>query len=93
MTRIVACLFQVMLVALIYALVSGKEFSSYYIFYGSLFFGVLYVSCLRYGYEALTGALLRAAGYQRRAVLVEGLPIEILSPAGEELQFRMFPSR
>ena len=47
LTRIVACLFQVTLVALIYALVSGKDFSSYYIFYGSLFFGVIYVSLLR----------------------------------------------
>jgi len=70
LSRIVACLFQVTLVALIYALVSGQEFSSYYIFYGSLFFATLYVSSLRYGYEALTGVLLRAAGYQRRAVLV-----------------------
>jgi exopolysaccharide biosynthesis polyprenyl glycosylphosphotransferase len=55
MSRIVSSLFQVMLVALIFAVASGHTFSSYYIFYGSLFFAA---------------ALLRLAGYQRRAVLV-----------------------
>jgi exopolysaccharide biosynthesis polyprenyl glycosylphosphotransferase len=70
LVRIVACLFQVMVVAVIFALVNGEEFSSYYIFYGSLFFGVLYVASFRYAYEWATGAILRAAGYQRRAVIV-----------------------
>ncbi|MEA2151945.1 MAG: hypothetical protein QOI18_178, partial [Solirubrobacteraceae bacterium] len=45
-------------------------FTSYYLFYGSLAFALLYVSSLRAGYEWLTGAILRAAGYRRRAVLV-----------------------
>lgn len=67
---VVACLFQVTVVALIYAVVSGQEFQSYYLFYGSLAFGVLIISGLRFGYEKVTGVLLRAAGYQRRAVLV-----------------------
>ena len=70
MSRIVSSLFQVMLVALIFAVASGHTFSSYYIFYGSLFFAAIYVSLLRLGYEKFTGALLRLAGYQRRAVLV-----------------------
>ena len=70
MSRIVSSLFQVMLVALVFALGSGSTFSSYYIFYGSLFFAVIYVSLLRLSYEKITGALLRLAGYQRRAVLV-----------------------
>ena len=70
LTRIVASLFQVTVVALIFAVVNGEEFSSYYIFYGSLFFGVAFVATLRYLYERLTGWLLRLAGYQRRAVLV-----------------------
>jgi exopolysaccharide biosynthesis polyprenyl glycosylphosphotransferase len=70
LTRIVASLFQTTVVALAFALVNGLEFSSYYIFYGSLFFAVAYVATLRYAYEALTGAVLRAAGYRRRAVLV-----------------------
>jgi exopolysaccharide biosynthesis polyprenyl glycosylphosphotransferase len=70
MTRIVGCLFQVTFVALLFALVSGEEFSSFYIFWGSLAIALLYVPLLRYLYERATGALLRSAGRQRRAVLV-----------------------
>src|SRR4051794_3351033 len=70
LTRIVASLFQTTVVALLFALVNGLEFSSYYIFYGSLFFAVAYVGLFRYAYESVTGAVLRAAGYRRRAVLV-----------------------
>ena len=70
LSRIVGSLFQVAFVALIFAVVSGEHFSSYYLFYGSLAFALLYVSSLRAGYEALTGVMLRAAGYRRRAVLV-----------------------
>jgi exopolysaccharide biosynthesis polyprenyl glycosylphosphotransferase len=70
LARIMACLFQVTLVALGFAIVDGHDFSSYYIFYGSLAFGLLYVSTLRHFYEQITGLVLRAAGYQRRAVLV-----------------------
>jgi exopolysaccharide biosynthesis polyprenyl glycosylphosphotransferase len=67
---IVSGLFQVTVVALIFALVNGEDFSSYYIFYGSLIFAIAIVSLMRWSYERLTGAILRAAGYQRRAVLV-----------------------
>ncbi len=70
LSRIVSSLAQVAFVALIYATASGSQFSSYYIFYGSLFFAVIYISLLRRSYERVTGVLLRAAGYQRRAVLV-----------------------
>jgi exopolysaccharide biosynthesis polyprenyl glycosylphosphotransferase len=69
-TRVIASLFQVTLVVLIYAEIQGEEFQSYYIFYGSLFFAVLYVSALRWAFERVSGAILRAAGYRRRAVLV-----------------------
>jgi len=68
--RIVSSLFQVSVVALIFALVNGEQYSSYYIFYGSLCFGIAYVSSARWIYEKVTGVLLRAAGYRRRAVLV-----------------------
>ena len=68
--RIVASLFQVTVVALLYAVVNGEQFSSYYIFYGTLFFAVVYVGSFRWAYERVTGVLLRAAGYRRRAVLV-----------------------
>jgi exopolysaccharide biosynthesis polyprenyl glycosylphosphotransferase len=70
LSRIVGSLFQVTFVALIFAVVSGEHFSSYYLFYGSLAFALFYVSSLRAGYEWLTGVILRAAGYRRRAVLV-----------------------
>jgi exopolysaccharide biosynthesis polyprenyl glycosylphosphotransferase len=70
LSRIVGSLFQVAFVALLFAVVSGEHFSSYYIFYGSLAFALLYVSLLRYLYERVTGAVLRAAGYRRRAILV-----------------------
>jgi exopolysaccharide biosynthesis polyprenyl glycosylphosphotransferase len=70
LARIVGSLFQVAFVALLFAVVSGEHFSSYYIFYGSLAFALLYISSLRYLYESITGAILRAAGYRRRAVLV-----------------------
>ena len=70
--KIVSSLFQVTIVALIYALIATdrSQYNSYYIFYGTLAFAVVYVASLRWGYERLTGALLRAAGYRRRAVLV-----------------------
>jgi exopolysaccharide biosynthesis polyprenyl glycosylphosphotransferase len=70
LTRIVGSLFQVACVALIYAVVSGEQFSSYYLFYGSLAFAIFYIASMRAAYEHLTAALLRAAGYHRRAVLV-----------------------
>ena len=70
LSRIVSSLTAVAAVALVYAVVNGERFSSYYIFYGSLFFAVAFVASFRFGYELLTGAILRAAGYARRAILV-----------------------
>jgi exopolysaccharide biosynthesis polyprenyl glycosylphosphotransferase len=70
LSRIVGSLFQVAFVALLFAVVSGEHFSSYYLFYGSLAFAIFYIASLRAVYEKITFALLRAAGYQRRAVLV-----------------------
>ena len=67
---LISALFQVTLVVLIYAVIEGHEFSSYYIFYGSLFFALIYVSAFRWAFERASGAVLRAAGYRRRAVLV-----------------------
>ena len=70
LSRIVGSLFQVSFVALIFAVVSGEHFSSYYLFYASLAFAIFYVSSLRALYDRLTAMLLRTAGYQRRALLV-----------------------
>ena len=81
-TKVTASLFQVTLVVLVYAIVEGEDFQSYYIFYGSLFFALIYVSALRWGFEGLSGAVLRAAGYRRRAVLVgSGANIQAVSHA------------
>jgi len=71
--RILATLFQVTVVAVLFALISGpgaRYYNSYYLFYGSFFFALLYVSTFRLGYESVSGVLLRAAGYRRRALLV-----------------------
>ncbi len=70
LSRIVGSLFQVAFVALIYAVVSGEHFSSYYLFWSSLAFAIFYIGSARAAYERLTAFLLRAAGYQRRTVLV-----------------------
>jgi exopolysaccharide biosynthesis polyprenyl glycosylphosphotransferase len=67
---LISALFQLTLLMVVYAEIEGLHFSSYYIFYGSLLFGVLYVSLGRWVFERVSGVLLRAAGYRRRAVLV-----------------------
>jgi exopolysaccharide biosynthesis polyprenyl glycosylphosphotransferase len=80
--RIVAALFQVAVVILAFTLVQGETFSSYYIFYGSLLFAVVYVSAERWAFDRATGAMLRASGYRRRAVLVgTGSQIEAVAHA------------
>jgi exopolysaccharide biosynthesis polyprenyl glycosylphosphotransferase len=84
-TRIASSLFQVTVIALVFALANGEHFSSYYIFYGSLFFGVVYITTLRELHLHLTGWLLAQAGYQRRALLVgSGKHIEAVAQALED---------
>ena len=68
--RIVGSLFQVAFVALIFAVVNGEHFSSYYLFWSSLLFAIVYVSAGRAAYDRATDWAMRAAGHQRRAVLV-----------------------
>jgi exopolysaccharide biosynthesis polyprenyl glycosylphosphotransferase len=70
LSRIVGSLFQVAFVALIFAVVSGEHFSSFYLFYGTLAFAIFYIGSLRAGYERVTQLLLASVGYHRRAVLV-----------------------
>jgi exopolysaccharide biosynthesis polyprenyl glycosylphosphotransferase len=69
-TGIVASLFQVAFVALIFAVVSGEQFHSFYLFWGSLAFALVYICTLRAAYDRLAARLLRTARRQRRAVLV-----------------------
>ncbi len=68
--RVATGLFQATLIGLIFALVDGQHFSSYWIFYGSLAFSIVYDSALREVYTQLTGRLLEQVGYARRTVLV-----------------------
>jgi exopolysaccharide biosynthesis polyprenyl glycosylphosphotransferase len=70
LTRIVASLFQVTIVALVFSLASGRTFSSYYIFYGSFALAILTISLLRWAHTRLSGWLLASAGYSRRTLLV-----------------------
>jgi exopolysaccharide biosynthesis polyprenyl glycosylphosphotransferase len=68
--KILSALFGVTVIALVFALATGNHYNSYYIFYGGLFFGTVYVSALRELYRRVTGGLLELAGYRRRALLV-----------------------
>jgi exopolysaccharide biosynthesis polyprenyl glycosylphosphotransferase len=82
LAKISSALFQVTVIALVYALATGNRFSSYYIFYGSLFFGIVYVTGLRTLYTRITGHLLDRAGYRRRALLIgSGHHIEAVAHA------------
>jgi exopolysaccharide biosynthesis polyprenyl glycosylphosphotransferase len=81
-TRVIASLFQATVVVMLFAIVQGEQFSSYYIFYGSLLFALVYVSAFRYLFEKITGAILRMGGYHRRAILVgTGSHIEAVAHA------------
>jgi exopolysaccharide biosynthesis polyprenyl glycosylphosphotransferase len=68
--KIATALFQVTVIALVYTLATGNHFSSYYIFYGSWFFGTVYITSLRSLYTRVTAQMLQQAGYQPRALLV-----------------------
>ena len=79
---IATALFQGTVIALVFALANGEHFSSYFIFYGSLFFGIVYITTLRYLHTVATGRLLAKAGYRRRALLVgSGKHIEAVAHA------------
>jgi exopolysaccharide biosynthesis polyprenyl glycosylphosphotransferase len=85
LTKIASALFQVTVISALFALASGEHFSSYYIFYGSLFFGVAYITALREIHLHITGWLLTQAGYERRALLVgSGKHIEAVAHALED---------
>jgi exopolysaccharide biosynthesis polyprenyl glycosylphosphotransferase len=82
LTRIAGALFQITVIALVFALATGNQFNSYFIFYGSLFFGIVYISSLREVYTRVTGWMLEQAGYRRRALVVgSGRHIEAVAHA------------
>jgi len=80
--KIATALFQACVIALVFALANGQHFSSYYIFYGSLIIGIVYIGALRQLHLQVTGWLLQQAGYQRRALIVgSGKHIEAVAHA------------
>jgi len=82
LAAIATALFQATVIALVFALASGQHFNSYFLFYGSLFFGIVYITTLRYAHTLFTGKLLEKAGYRRRAILVgSGKHIEAVAHA------------
>jgi exopolysaccharide biosynthesis polyprenyl glycosylphosphotransferase len=70
LSQIFIALLQTTLISLVFALANGKHFSSYFIFYGSLVFGTIYIGALRGLHLRASGWLLEQAGYRRRALLV-----------------------
>jgi exopolysaccharide biosynthesis polyprenyl glycosylphosphotransferase len=70
LSQIFTALVLAALISLVFALANGDHFSSYYIFYGSLAFGTLYIGALRALHTRASGWLLKQAGYRRRALLV-----------------------
>lgn len=82
LTAIVAGLFWATVMSLVFALVNGLDFRSYYIFYGGFLFGLIWVGGLRWLYEKVTGLALAALGRSRRAILVgSGDQIEAVARA------------
>ena len=80
--KMFSALFQATVIALVFALATGNRFHSYYVFYGSLFFGTIYICLLREVHTRVTGWMLEQAGYRRRAVLVgSGRHIEAVAHA------------
>jgi exopolysaccharide biosynthesis polyprenyl glycosylphosphotransferase len=82
LSGIATALFQATVIAALFALANGEHFSTYALFYGSLFFGVVYLGALRHLHTRVTGYLLEQAGYTRRALLVgSGKHIEAVAHA------------
>jgi exopolysaccharide biosynthesis polyprenyl glycosylphosphotransferase len=57
-------------VLLLYAIASDGEFTTYYIFYGTLLFAIVYIAGYRQVFDRMSGRVLKRAGYERRTVLV-----------------------
>ena len=80
--RIFTSLCLVALIALVFALADRQEFETYFIFYGSVVIGTVYIGALRYVHTLVTGWVLTNAGYRPRALLVgSGKHIEAVAEA------------
>ena len=72
--RMFSSLAQATAILLVFALVSGAEFSSYWLFWGGLALGAVFLSALRYAYEAASGHLLGLIGYSPRTIVIGSAP-------------------
>jgi exopolysaccharide biosynthesis polyprenyl glycosylphosphotransferase len=68
---------------LVLVLVAGWRFDTYYIFYASWFFVGVGVLALRASYDSVTGFLLEAVHFQRRALVIG--PSSLASPVVDAL--------
>ncbi len=68
--KILSSLFWATVVVLVFAVINGERYSSYYIFYGSFTAAVAYVGGARWAFDRVSGWLLSRAGYRRRSILV-----------------------
>jgi hypothetical protein len=75
-----SALFQATVIALVFALASGEHFSSYYLFYGSLFFGDRLHRRAALAAHARHRLAAAKAGYRRRALLVGSASTSSRSP-------------
>jgi exopolysaccharide biosynthesis polyprenyl glycosylphosphotransferase len=68
--QILGSLFKVTIVTLVFALVEGRSFQSYYIFWGTFAFASLLIVSARMLYDHAAERLETAFGVERRAVIV-----------------------
>lgn len=68
--RILGSMFKVALVTLLFAVINGYEFSSYYIFYSTLIIAVVLIVSARVLYDRLAEFVERVFGHKHRAVIV-----------------------
>jgi exopolysaccharide biosynthesis polyprenyl glycosylphosphotransferase len=67
---VIVALFQAAVISLIFALISGDHYSSYWLFYGSFLFACVFVGALRYLYENVAGRMLTSLGFCCRVMLI-----------------------
>ena len=68
--RILGSLFKVTIVTLVFAVIEGQHFNSFYIFYSTFFFASVLIVGARMGYDRMAEGLERSFGRTRRAVIV-----------------------
>lgn len=78
--QILGSLFKVTVVTLIFALIEGERFTSYYIFWGTLLFSTVLIVGARWLYDQAAASLGRSFGVKHRAVIVgSGSQIETVT--------------